>query len=291
MSDPGFSLSDQFDRAATGIPLPPRERWLPAPHERWSGRIALGGLAAAAAIAAIAAVTLYGIGARPGQVLAPQAPVEASPRPFGDLVRAAGANPYKVTYRVSSTSGGDAISATQTWYLSGSRIRMDLSFSDPMVPAAMSIYVLSDGRGADIYIPRSFSCFSTEPAGLQCHILSERNVLEERSPFGASPGATFDERIRADPDSFGARFIETRSIAGTNVACYAVSGGAAGFTEGTICYTDSGVPLLLQFEAPGIQAPGYPAGEPLNFTMEATSFGVATDADFRLPAPPQGTGP
>jgi hypothetical protein len=266
MSDPGFSLSDQFDRAAAGIPLPPRERWLPAPHEHRSGRMALGGLAAAAVIAAIAAVTLYGIGARPGQVLAPQAPVEASPRPFGDVVRLAATNPYRVTYRVSSTTGGDS---EQTWYLSGPRVRMDL-------PTSTSIYV---GPVDPVLPDGSFSCFNAAPLGVQCHIISTASILLEAHPFGITLGATFNARIRADPDSFDARFIGMRSIAGTSAACYALGGGVAGFSKATICYTDAGVPVLYQF--------AYPYNElQLSITMEATSFGVATDADFRLPAPP-----
>ena len=48
-----------------------------------------------------------------------------------------------------------------------------------------------------------------------------------------------------------------------------MNGGAAGFSQGTICYTNAGIPLLYQFEGSG-----------LGFTMEATSFTVPTDADF-----------
>jgi hypothetical protein len=49
-----------------------------------------------------------------------------------------------------------------------------------------------------------------------------------------------------------------------------------GFTQATICYTTTGVPLLYQLDASG-----------LSVTMEATSFSVPTDADFALPAPAQ----
>lgn len=180
-------------------------------------------------------------------------------RPFRDVVGAASASSYKVSYRVSSTAGGQAVSGTQTWYVSGSRFRMDLTGAGA---GSISIFVTPEG---------TFSCLSGLGApGAQCIGLGQTQA------FAESPAAVFDAQIRADPDAFGATFRETRSIAGTSASCYGLTGTGAGFSQGTICYTTGGVPLLYQFDASG-----------LSFTMEATSFGTPTDADFQLPAPPQ----
>jgi hypothetical protein len=194
-------------------------------------------------------------------------------RSFSELVGSAGTTPYKVSYRVSASAGGSnagpaatagpgsPFSATQIWYVSGERFRLDLNLSDSPTPTSTSIFVLPDG---------TFTCFIAPPAAAQC-----RRVSEGEGLGAANPGAAFDEEIRANPDAFGAQFSGTRQIAGTSASCYGLNGAAAGFGQATICYTGGGVPLFYQFDVFG-----------LGFTMEATSFGLATDTDFRLPAQP-----
>jgi hypothetical protein len=169
-----------------------------------------------------------------------------------------------VTYRVSSTAGGQALSSTQTWYVSGQRFRMDLAITQGATSGSLSVFVIPDG---------TYSCLSggaAGAAGTQCF------GVPQAQAYAQSPGASFDAQIRANPDSFGATFKEGRSIAGTSASCYGLAGAVAGFTQGTICYTSAGVPLLYQFEASG-----------LSFTMEATSIGTPTEADFTLPGPAQ----
>ena len=200
-----------------------------------------------------------------GQSTAASAPSTASPGPsaraFRDLVGAANASPYKVSYRVTSTAGGQAVSGSQTWYVSGQKFRMDLALSQSGSAGSISIFATPDG---------SFSCVGQGGAPAQCF------GLPAAQAFAQSPGAAFDASIRQNPDAFGASFTDTRSIAGTSASCYSVSGTASGFSKGTICYSGTGVPLLYQFDASG-----------LSFTMEATSFGVPGDGDFTLPSPAQ----
>jgi hypothetical protein len=193
-------------------------------------------------------------------------------RSFSELVGTAGASPYKVSYRISAPGvGTDAVppataapgspfSATQSWYVSGERFRLDMAPSDSPVSTSTSIFVLPDG---------TFVCFNSPPAAAQCRRASEGEGL------GANPAAAIDEQIRANPNAFGAQFTGTRSIAGTSASCYGLSGAAAGFGQASICYSGAGIPLLYQFDIAGF-----------GFTMEATSVGAATDADFRLPAQP-----
>ena len=185
----------------------------------------------------------------------------ASARAFRDLVGAANASPYKVSYRVTSTAGGQAVSGSQTWYVSGQKFRMDLAVAQGGSTGSISIFATPDG---------TFSCVAGGGAPAQCF------GMPAAQAFAQSPGASFDASIRQNPDAFGASFTDTRSIAGTSASCYSVSGTAAGFSKGTICYSSTGVPLLYQFDASG-----------LSFTMEATSYGVPGDADFTLPSPAQ----
>lgn len=202
------------------------------------------------------AYTSDGPGARPSA-----APSGAGARAFRDVVGSASSSPYKVTYRVSSSAGGQAVSGTQTWYVSGQKFRMDLTVAQGGTTGAISIFATPDG---------TYSCVGsgTGPS-MQCF------GLPQSQAFAESPAASFDASIRQNPDAFGATFSGSRTIAGTSASCYGVNGSAAGLSQGTICYSGNGVPLLYQFDSSG-----------LGVTMEATSFGVPSDADFALPATP-----
>jgi hypothetical protein len=186
----------------------------------------------------------------------------AASSPSGNAFRnitAAGANtPYKVTYQITSSAGGQAFGTSQTWYVSGKNFRMDLGI---LQGTSISIFVIPEG---------SYTCLSSTGTATQC------SSTPGGAAFAQSPAAAFDADILANPDAYGATFKETRTIAGTSASCYAVAGTASGFSQGTICYTSSGVPLFQRFDASG-----------LSFTMEATAFGVPSDADFKLPAPAQ----
>jgi hypothetical protein len=140
------------------------------------------------------------------------------------------------------------------------RFRMDLTAASDQGSGTFSFFVIPEGTHSCISGSGAAQCFGV--AGAQA--------------YGQSPAAGFDAQIRANPDQFGATFTGTRQIAGASALCYGVSGTSAGFTQGTICYTETGVPLLYQFDAAG-----------LSFTREATSYSVPTDADFKLLAPAQ----
>jgi hypothetical protein len=186
----------------------------------------------------------------------------ATSSPSGNAFRnitSAGANtPYKVTYQISSSAGGQAFGTSQTWYVSGKNFRMDLSIAPG---TSISVFVVPEG---------SYTCITGTGTAAQC------SSTPGGAAFAQSPAAGFDADIRANPDAYGAIPKEARTIAGTSASCYGLAGTGTGFTQGTVCYTSSGVPLFQQFDAAG-----------LSFTMEATAFGVPSDADFKLPAPPR----
>jgi hypothetical protein len=206
-----------------------------------------------------------GPGSTAGDAQATGAPATSVPgssaKAFRDLAASSNASPYRVTYKVSS-SAGSAMSGTQTWYVSGPRFRMDLTMSaTAQGPTSLSYFVIPEG---------TFSCVSGAGITAQCFGVAGAQA------FAQSPGAAFDEQLRANPDAYRATFSGTRQIAGQSASCYGVSGTSVGFTQATICYTSTGVPLLYQLDASG-----------LSVTMEATSFSVPIDADFALPAPAQ----
>lgn len=88
--------------------------------------------------------------------------------------------------------------------------------------------------------------------------------------------AAFDLQIKERPDQFDPTFEGARQIAGQTAQCFAVKALLVGFAEGRICYSASGIPLLIASKGPGFET-----------SKEATSFGTTVpDADFKLPVTP-----
>ena len=166
-----------------------------------------------------------------------------------------------MSYKFSTNAGGQAVDVTQTWYQSGSRFRMDLTTPQAGGGGTFSFFSLPEG---------SFSCGTFGGAGAQC------TSFPAAQAGAQSPGFQLDADLRANADRYGAAFTGTRQVAGVTGQCFSFNTAAAGFQRGTACYSSNGIPLYMQFDVAGG-----------SFTMEATSVGTPTDADFRLPATPR----
>lgn len=190
----------------------------------------------------------------------PSKPAEPS---FLDLAKTAKAASYKVTYRMSGTSGGETMSGDQTWYIKPPKSRFDFSLADGGQTGTASMYILEDG----LYL-----C-SSQDGSMTCLKMPKEQAAQQNQ------GSQVQGDVQGNPDQFDTTYQGTRQIAGQQAQCFALKpkGAAqAGFTQGTFCYETQGIPLLMQSK-----------GQGLDMSMEATSFSASvTDADFKLPAQP-----
>ncbi len=189
--------------------------------------------------------------------VATQAPAAAQGPTFLDLAKAKKAASYKVTYRVSGTTGGQTVSSDQTWYVKPPKSRFDIYAGADVV----STYVLEDG---------TYFC---SRAGGQTVCLK----MPASQALGQNVGAQADQQVTGQPDAFDPNYQGTRQIAGQTGQCYVVrpKTAQAGFAESAFCYTAQGVPLFIQAKGQGFES-----------TLEATAFSTSvSDDDFKLPAP------
>lgn len=183
---------------------------------------------------------------------------------FSDLIRSGKLASYKVSYKMTGTGAGQSGGAVeQTWYFKPPNTRFDLSSDDGYGGTTkISMFFLETG---------SYMC--TEAGG-------DKSCLQVSAEAAAQQNMGFDiqDSFLDDPAAFDATLREERTIAGQKAFCYVVKGAAAAmFSEGTFCYSATGIPLLSQWAAGGA-----------SFTMEATSFSATVaDSDFTLPATPQ----
>ena len=198
---------------------------------------------------------------------ASQAPGAASAAPsgdadpkFADILRSGKAASYKVTYKFTSTGSGQSGTSEQTWYFKPPKTRLDMIGDDGYGGTTkISMFFLDTG---------SFLC--TEAGG-------DKSCLQVSADAAAGQNVGFEIQDSLASGSFDGTFRERRTIAGQQALCYVVRGAAALFTEGTFCYTQSGIPLLSTWATGGA-----------SFTMEATAFSTSVaDSDFTLPATPQ----
>lgn len=194
-------------------------------------------------------------GATPGATAAAAAQATSSGPNIADILKAGKLTSYKVTYKWTTTAGGQTQTAEQTWYYKAPKARFDFSAGPG---ATFSVYTLEDGT----YVCTSASGQSfcqKGPAG---------------SGLDANPAASFGLQLQDHPDQFNSSFTGTKSLAGQTAQCYGVKAltGAA-FGDVTSCYSSSGVPLFTQIKSQGQE-----------FTMEASSFSTTvSDADFVVP--------
>lgn len=234
---------------------------------QWLGGVVCLAMAAFLACAAPipTAAPAGGGAAKPAETLSaqqqpPSKPAEPS---FLDLAKTAKAASYKVTYRMSGTSGGQTVSGDQTWYLKPPKSRFDFSMAAGGPAGSASMFNLEDGM---------FLCTS-QAGSPTCLKMPKEQAAQQNQ------GAQAQEQVQGSPDQFDTTYQGTRQIAGQQAQCFALKpkGSAqAGLTQGTFCYTTQGIPLLMQSK-----------GQGFDVSMEASSFSASvTDADFKLPAQP-----
>jgi len=176
-----------------------------------------------------------------------------------DALKAGKLTSYKVTYKWTTTAGGQTQTSEQTWYYKPPKARYDFSAGPG---ASFSIYALPDATVMCTSSGGSAFC-QTTPGG--------------QGAFAQNPAADFAVQLQDKPDQFNASFTGSQTIAGQQAQCYSVKGlgaAAAGFGDATTCYSSSGVPLKTVITAQG-----------QSITMEATAFSAnVSDADFVPPS-------
>jgi hypothetical protein len=216
---------------------------------------ACGGAAAPSAQGPVSTTAAATTAAAQATTTAPAAQATASGPNINDILKAGKLAAYKVTYKWTTTAGGQTQMSEQTWYYKAPKARFDFSAGPG---AVFSVYTLPDGTYLCTGAGGQTFC-QKGPAG---------------SGLDANPAAAFGLQLQDHPEQFNSSFAGTRSIAGQTAQCYAVKSPAGtAFGDVTSCYSSSGVPLLTQMKSQGQE-----------FTMEASSFSTSvSDADFVLP--------
>ncbi len=226
--------------------------------------VACGGSAPSTAGAATGAGAATNPPAATSAAPATAAPTAAGPRLL-DILSAARATQYKITYKLTTSgAGAEAFSGDQTWYFKPPRSRFDFASDFGGQRTTMSIFTLPEG---------SYMCFA---AGGQTTCLSSPAT---GSPLDQNQAAMTQRALVDRPDQYGATFTGARTIAGQPGLCYtvnAIAAAATGFSGGNFCYTKEGIALLSQFTVQGA-----------TWSTEATNVSMTVpDADFTLPATP-----
>jgi len=181
---------------------------------------------------------------------------------FGQILSAAKASEYKVTYKLTATGGAEGFSGEQSWFFKPPKARFDFTSSVSGQAATISLFALPDG---------TYMCFGGTGQTAQCIGMSGLDTAMQQNP-----AAAFQESFIQHPDQYSGVLVETRQIAGQQAHCYDVkaSAAAAGLTDGRFCYSTQGIPLLQRFAAQGG-----------TWSMEATNLSTTVpDSDFTLPA-------
>lgn len=222
------------------------------------GAVASGGGATGAAATSAAAASTA-----PTNAATPQPSAAAGPA-LAAILGTAKLTEYKVTYKLTATGSGAAMSGEQTWYLKPPRSRFDFTSAMGGHATTMSIFDLPEG---------SFMCFG-DVGQTQC-----LGTPASGSPAQQNLALSFQESLVDHPNDWGGVLVETRTIAGQKAYCYdvrALAAAAAGLSEGRFCWSDKGMLLLQSFKS----------GDG-TWSMEATNVSTSVPAsDFTLPAQP-----
>jgi hypothetical protein len=192
---------------------------------------------------------------------ASSAPSGSSPS-FSQILGAAKASEYKVTYKLTATGGAEGFSGEQSWYFKPPKARFDFTSNVSGTAATISLFALPDG---------TYMCFGGTGQTAQCIGMSGLDTALQQNP-----AAAYQESFIQHPDQFSGVLVETRQIAGQQAHCYDVKASAttAGLTDGRFCYSTQGIPLLQRFAVQGG-----------TWSMEATNLSATVpDSDFTLPA-------
>ena len=195
----------------------------------------------------------------------PSAPTSKPAEPsFMDIMNSGKQASYKVTYKITGTSGGQNLSGEQTWYLKPPKTRMDFPASEGGAGGRMSLYTMPDS---------TVMC-SMDGGATTCLKMPKAQAMQQNQ------GAMAQEQVQEKPGDFDMKYQGTRDIAGQQGQCFAVKpkgSSQGGFTEGIMCYSKQGALLLMESKGAGF-----------DMKMEATSFNTSvSDADFQLPSAPQ----
>jgi hypothetical protein len=218
--------------------------------------IALAACGGAASPAAQAPAATTAAAATSTQSSGTAAPAASSGPNIADVLKAGKSSTYKVTYKWTTTAGGQSQTSEQTWYYKAPNSRFDFTAGPG---ATFSVFSLTDG---------TYVC-TTAGGTSFCQKSADQAAL------GQNPAADFALQLQGDPTKFNAAFTGSQSIAGQQAQCYTVKSlGAGAYGDVSTCYSSGGVPLKTTISAQGSA-----------FTMEATAFSTTvTDADFKLPA-------
>lgn len=182
-----------------------------------------------------------------------------------DILSAARATQYKITYRLTTSgAGAEGFSGDQTWYFKPPRSRFDFAGDFGGQRTTMSVFTLPQGIFMCFAIAGQTTCLATPTTG---------------SPLDQNQAAVTQRSLIDRPDQYSATFTGSRTIAGQAGLCYtvnAVAAAATGFSSGNFCYTREGITLFSQFTVQGA-----------TWSMEATNVSTTVpDSDFTLPATP-----
>lgn len=170
---------------------------------------------------------------------------------------------FIVTFQMEQTGGTDAFTGQWTWYQdpAGSRSRFDID-------------AVSDGE------PLTATTIVTPERALICVDGGCLGIPQGGGPGGAFPDPSQAltgqlDLVEAGAGSASVEAAGSRSIAGEDARCFEVTDAGVDVGSGTVCFSDRGVPLLMEFKSPD--------GD---FRLEATDYETSVDDDdFEAPFP------
>ncbi|MDP9281452.1 MAG: hypothetical protein M3P38_05090 [Chloroflexota bacterium] len=216
--------------------------------------------------AGVALLVLLAVSCRGSTPTVPSPTPEISPS-LDQILSAAKAIEYEVTFKLTGTGQGQALTGQQSWYSKQGKARFDLRSTVAGLSSSMSLFALPDG---------TFICLGTGELA-ECTSISGLETARQQNP-----AAFYLASLTAHPELFSGTPVGTRHVAEQHVHCYDVRpvAGSSGLTDARFCFTTQGIPLVLKV--------GAQAGQ---WSMEATRLSTtAPDSDFTLPATPTAVG-
>ena len=117
---------------------------------------------------------------------------------FLNLINGSKQASYKVVYKISGSSAGQAMSGEQTWYAKPPKSRMDFTAATTEGSGAASMYLLEDGAYMCSATGGQKTCFKTP----------QQQAMQQNQ------GAQVQGQVQSQPDSFDTTNSGTRQIAG-----------------------------------------------------------------------------
>ena len=165
---------------------------------------------------------------------------------------------WSATYSITD-SGLPGVS-TISQYVRNGEVRIDMNAATYKVRT----YLLGQ---------KAYSC-TDRGAGWFCN--SFRRELYEGEPIPSDLLYSLGTGLSAQPELYNIAGDGKMAIAGASADCYSLTGANATIKY---CVSAKGVPLYMKY--------GSTNGKPVTSVISATQVGIATDADFVLPAAPK----